>query len=1284
MVLLSQGDFPHNLAVLELIPVATYLCDRQGKISFYNQAAALFWGSVPHLGETDEHFWATFKRWNWKGEPFSADTETALTQVLRTGQAIQETTFVVEKRDGSEVAVSLKAVPIVQDGEVVGAIATLQDITQQRKAEQLLQSVLPITLDRCDRQPPEQTHQSFHSIADAIPQIFWTCTADGAVEYFNQPALETFGIPLEHLCSEGWSLLIHPDDRQRTLETWKNALTTGDRYQLESRLKMADGSYRWHRVQALPNRTPKSNITRWFGTCIDIEDSKRLEAALQQQTEALENQRRWLEAVLNLLPLPLIFLEPQTGHFTFCNQAANQMAGGDLPRDRPIGIYRADFYCTDAKGYLIPPSQLPAVRAAQGEKIHGAELNWHTPTEVYPLLVDAETLPAMYGRPTTTVMLFQDIRDRKQLEAELRQQEQKFRTITENSPDIISRLDPQFRHLYVSPAIERVTGLPSTAFIGKTNAELGMPVELCHRWHKNLQQVFTTGQELISEFSFPALDGIRWYQARLVPEFAPDGSVASVLGISRDITDYKQTEQALRRSEERYRSLAESLPQLAYMTDADGIPHYCNSSWLDYTGLTLEETRDGGWQQVIHPDDRSLASQQWTQALATGKGDSIEFRLRRVDGVYRWHLVRTVPLKREDGSISGWLGTATDIDRQKLTEQRSRFLAQASQIFAAASLDLQTVLHSVTRLAGKLTGDLCVLNLLSEDGQWLNAASLYHDDPEVQALSRELMNRYPRRADKGLGGQVMQTGEPLLLPVSCQQDFKAVIKPEYQLYLEQFPVCSILIVPLKVQGQAIGFLSLTRNQPAEPHNREDLSLFQDLADRAAMAIANAQLYRQAERSRQQAQQTADRTARLQSVTAALSEPIAPAQVAQVIAQQSTAALKAAAALVAICSERGTELEIVHSIGHQAEIIEAWRRFPIASANPLSEAVRRAQPIWEQSLEERKTRYPHLKSIYDRYEYAGWISLPLMVEGRAVGGISLSFHEFLPLSQSDRAFTLALCQQAAQAIARAQLYEAEQRARANAEAANRTKDEFLTVLSHELRTPLNPILGWTALLRRGKLDRSKTAIALETIERNAKLQVQLIEDLLDISRILQGKMVLNRGVVALKTTVEAALETVQLAAQAKGIQIQTNFVTEVRMVLGDATRLQQVFWNLLSNAVKFTPAGGQVEVRLETHDCLVHFQVKDSGKGIKQEFLPYIFDYFRQADSSITRTYGGLGVGLAIARHIVELHGGTIAAESLGDGCGATFTVTLPLMAIATSQIEDVELSVNNITLGILD
>jgi PAS domain S-box-containing protein len=248
--------------------------------------------------------------------------------------------------------------------------------------------------------------------------------------------------------------------------------------------------------------------------------------------------------------------------------------------------------------------------------------------------------------------------------------------------------------------------------------------------------------------------------------------------------------------------------------------------------------------------------------------------------------------------------------------------------------------------------------------------------------------------------------------------------------------------------------------------------------------------------------------------------------------------------------------------------------------------------------------------------------------------------------------------------RARLYAAAEDARAAAESANRAKDEFLATMSHELRTPLNALIGYAQLLRADQLPPTLMDHALESIERTAKLQSKLVDDLLDVSRIITGKLHLEVGLVDLAAVVDGATETVRLAANGKRITLASAVDRSGLVVSGDATRLQQVLWNLLSNALKFTPEGGRVEILLERVGSYARIVVKDSGQGISPDFLPYVFERFRQADGSMTRRSGGLGLGLAIVRHLIEMHGGMVTAESAGLGHGATFTARLPLSVAA--------------------
>ena len=287
----------------------------------------------------------------------------------------------------------------------------------------------------------------------------------------------------------------------------------------------------------------------------------------------------------------------------------------------------------------------------------------------------------------------------------------------------------------------------------------------------------------------------------------------------------------------------------------------------------------------------------------------------------------------------------------------------------------------------------------------------------------------------------------------------------------------------------------------------------------------------------------------------------------------------------------------------------------------------------------------------------------------LGVIAAAFWDETSPTPADNLVLNVAVSQTVIAVQNARLLRSVQASRKQAEAANRMKDEFLATVSHELRTPLTAILGWANMLRTGELDSSQTKLAVETIERNARLQDQLVNDLLDLGRITTGKLRLNVSPIDPISPLEAAVEALRPAAEAKGIRIQKIIDTSVGAISGDPERLQQVIWNLLSNAIKYSARGASVDVSLEREGTDVAIIVRDTGEGIGPEILPYIFDRFRQADGATTRRHGGLGLGLAIVHHLVEAHGGTVRAESVGIGHGSTFTVTLPLIAVNRSDRE---------------
>lgn len=356
------------------------------------------------------------------------------------------------------------------------------------------------------------------------------------------------------------------------------------------------------------------------------------------------------------------------------------------------------------------------------------------------------------------------------------------------------------------------------------------------------------------------------------------------------------------------------------------------------------------------------------------------------------------------------------------------------------------------------------------------------------------------------------------------------------------------------------------------------------------------------------------------------------------------------------------VSVAHADPTQAELAKEVLKYPPGAnlEHPPAKALAQQKPLLISDFTDEMFKQSAQNLEHERVMRAtGLLSIvvvPLLARKHTLGAITFftSTYSNRRLSSDDLAISEEIARRASQAIDNARLYY-------RAQVANRTKDEFLAVLSHELRTPLNPILGWCQLLSKGNLSDERIKQGIEIISRNAKLQNQLIDDLLDISRIERGKLKLQLETLDLPVIINNAIETVRLAARESTVTIETNFATNVGKVNGDPTRLQQVVWNLLSNAIKFAPSSSTVTVRLSTVDGKAQIQVSDKGKGIKPEFLPHVFERFRQADSATTRNFGGLGLGLAIVRSLVKMHGGSVKVESPGIDCGATFTVTLPVI-----------------------
>ena len=613
-------------------------------------------------------------------------------------------------------------------------------------------------------------------------------------------------------------------------------------------------------------------------------------------------------------------------------------------------------------------------------------------------------------------------------------------------------------------------------------------------------------------------------------------------------------------------------------------------------------------------------------------------------------------------------------------------LAEGTALLSS-STNVDHALECVARLLVVDMADVCAIEAV-EDGE-LRPVTRAHRSPEKARLFQEMRRRYPLDPSRPSPlAEVVRTGKPLRWEFPEPASLREMARDDAHLaLLAEVLTRFTLAVPMVAGGRVVGVMKIGSYGRSIPD--EDCAFFEQLASRAALVIDNARAYRGEHRARLEAEEAVARLARQEGISARLYQDERRSnEHLKLLAEAGellsltldyevtlrTVARLAVSTLADYCVFsliEGNEVRQIAGTYDDAEaerIVRAWR----VAHQPSSEVWTQARPMLFAEIDDETraaiTRGPSYLRGLAALDATSAISVPLVARDQVLGALTFCF------AHSGRRYTrgdLEPCQELARrgtvAVENARLHRGSQEAIVRAheanrlsEQANRAKDEFLGVVSHELRTPLNAILGWSQLLGREKvINPAILAKGLAVIERNSRAQVKLIEDILDVSRIISGKLRLELGPIELDTVLRAAVEAIRPGADAKGVSLRAAS-TLGAMVLGDPDRLQQVLWNLLSNAVKFTPAGGQIDVAIERAGRSVRVMVLDSGKGIDAEFLPYVFERFRQADSTTTRRHGGLGLGLAIVRHVVELHGGSVRALSDGRDRGSTFVVKLPL------------------------
>lgn len=868
---------------------------------------------------------------------------------------------------------------------------------------------------------------------------------------------------------------------------------------------------------------------------------------------------------------------------------------------------------------IVPPEKQEECRLVREAVINGEIFSG---VETYRCKRDGSTVivsisAALLDDSNAIVLLFQDITKRQQAEAALRSREAQLQTLFDEAPLGICLIDADFRLRQANPAALPVFGIPD--LMGRDFDEIthilwppARADEIVERFRHTLE----TGEpyhvlELIEERRDRGVIEYYEWQINRIP--LPEGHYG-VVCYFRDISAQVLARQAIAASEERLRSFVEADVVGILFGDVYGGIHEANDELLRIVGYTREDLQAGKlrWDDITPPEYWPLDEQYIAEAKARGACNPYEKEYIRKDG-------RRVPVlvgyslvgEAREQSVAMILDLSDRKQAEEAlrqSEARFRLMVESAKEYAIFTLDLDGRITSWNSGAERLLG--------------------YQEAEIIGCKGRIIFT--PEDNDQEKAEQEMQTA---LTEGRAENERWHVRKDGSRFW------ASGLMMPLQNEaGNTQGFVKIMQDKT-------------------------------------QSRQAAEREQFLAQSSAALAVSIDYKTTLTTIARLAVSFL-ADYCFFDVMNASGQIERVAWYVADPT--MQGWfdgvQQF-IPPQNfdnhPVANVLRSGHAhfipeVTQQWMQSAATSPTHLQFM-QRCQLQSLITVPLKIDRRPLGALTFCFTAYSNRHYTQTDLTLAeeLARRAALALDNARLYH-------QAQEANRVKDEFLAVLSHELRSPLNPILGWVRLLQNGKLDVPRQAEALATIERNAKLQTQLIEDLLDISRVMQGKLTLTAAPVSLTFVISAAVETVRLAAEAKQIQILLDLDTGAAPVSGDAARLQQVVWNLLTNAVKFTPNGGQITVELRQLNQLAQIRVIDTGKGIDPQFLPHVFEYFRQADSTTTRKFGGLGLGLAIVRQIVEMHGGTVKAESQGENQGATFTVQLPLLGSRASGVRSRE------------
>jgi PAS domain S-box-containing protein len=769
---------------------------------------------------------------------------------------------------------------------------------------------------------------------------------------------------------------------------------------------------------------------------------------------------------------------------------------------------------------------------------------------------------------------------------------------------------------------ERIFGYTEEEIVGRNASVLFTPEDIeigAHEWE--LETAATEGRAEDERWHLRK-DGSRFWAGGIVTPLRDEaGNLRGFVKVARDNTRRKLKEEQLRTSETRTRALIEQSPFSIQILSPDGRTLMVNRAWEELWGITLDQLDGYNMledQQLVLKGvmpyiRKGFAGEAATiPAIMYDPSETIPERTAHTD-LGRWVRAFIYPLKDERGSVREVVLMHEDITERKRAEDALRESEERHRVIAETASD---------------------------------AIITIDEDSTILFVNRAAEQIFGHRIEELLGRRLT-----VLMPEYLRHLHRAGIKRYLETGQRHIAWESVELPGLHKSGREIS-LELSFGEFSGGGKHLFTGIARDITERKGAQLRQAIQY----------------------------------AVTRVLAEAATLTEATVRILQTICEGFNWSLGAFWLIDRKEDVlrcVELWhpssvqvvefekdsreRRLPKGVGLP-GRVWQAAAPVWIANVTE-DGNFPRALSASKEGLYSA-CAFPIILGGEVLGVMEFFSREIREPEQALLDMMMTVGSQMGLFIERqraeeerTELLVREQEARRQAEHANSLKDEFLATASHELRTPLTAIIGWAHLLRTGQLDAKATVRALETIDRNAKAQVRLTDDILDVSRIITGKLHLEIRPVELASLTESVVESMRPAAEARRIKLQLLIDSTVGVVSGDPDRLRQIVWNLVSNAIKFTPRGGRVQVRLERIDSRVELTVSDTGKGISPEFLPHVFDRFRQADATTTRAYGGLGLGLAIVRQLVEMHGGTAHVESEGEGHGSTFTVTLPLLPV---------------------